>query len=131
MMNSRAKNFWENKRGMTLITTFVFMMTMAMMVSAFLNMSAGETRELKGRIDTGKAFWFAEAGAHKAIWMIITPPAQGGGGKNYQTPAGGVTETLDDGSYNFVVTKKGSNRNITSRGSYQGIDYLVKYIVQV
>lgn len=128
---SGIRTLSRTERGITLITTFVFMMTMAMMVTSFLDMSSGETRELRGRMDVGKTFWFAEAGAQKAVWMILTPANEGGGGKNYETPQGGVTESLDEGSYNYVVTKNGNRRTITSKGTYLGLDYTVKYVVQV
>ena len=115
------------KKGMAFITTFIFMMTMAVMVTSFLTLSSGEMRKLKGRIDIGRAFWFAEAGLRKAEWMIITPVDEGGGGFDYLT--NGTTETLDEGSYTYTVEKPKGNpkhRVMTSVGTYEFQTYTVK-----
>lgn len=117
----------KQKKGVTLITTFIFMMTMSVMIAAFLDLSTGEMRELKGRVDIGRTFWFAEAGLHKAQWMIITPVSEGGGGFNYTS--NGTTETLDEGSYTYTVVKPvatPTKRVITSVGSYEHHTYTVK-----
>lgn len=115
------------KKGIAFITTLIFMMTMAVMVASFLDMSTGETREMKGRIDAGRAFWFGEAGLRKAEWMIITPVDEGGGGFDYLT--NGTTETLDEGSYTYTIEKpsgKPTRRVITSVGKYELQTYTVK-----
>ena len=108
--------------------TFIFMLTMAVMVTAFLDISTNETRELKGRIEIGKTFWFAEAGIQKAVWMIVTPVVQGGGGFGYTT-AGSPPETLDEGSFTYSVTIPNgppNHRVIISVGSYLTHTYTVK-----
>ena len=103
------------------------MMTMSVMVAASLDISTGEMRELKGRIDIGRAFWFAEAGLHKAEWMIITPVSQGGGGSDYLS--NGTTETLDEGSYTYTIVKPAGSpkkRVIASVGTYEHQVYTVE-----
>ena len=117
----------KQEKGVTFITTFIFMMTMSVMVAAFLDISTGEMRELKGRVDIGRTFWFAEAGLHKAEWMIITPVSQGGGGSDYLS--NGTTENLDEGSYTYTVVKPTGSpkkRVITSVGTYEHHTYTVK-----
>ncbi|MBI4549443.1 MAG: hypothetical protein HY714_00755 [Candidatus Omnitrophica bacterium] len=115
-----------NQKGVTLITTFIFLMTLSLMVVGFLVMATGERREVKGRIDMARTFWFAEAGLHKAQWMLLTPPGQGGGGMGYETPTGGVTESLDEGSYTFTVTKTANRRIVVSTGFYLDYKYTVR-----
>lgn len=117
----------KQKKGITLITTFIFMMTMSVMVAAFLDISAGETRELKGRIYIGRTFWFAEAGLHKGQWLLITPGPQACE-ENLAVPCV-VTEVLDEGSYTFTIERPAGNptqRRITSVGSYEKHTYTVK-----
>ena len=118
--------FFMNRKGFTLITTFVFMLTMALMVTSFLDVNAAEVRELKGRLDETKAFCFAEAGLDKGQWMIMIPPSEGGGGKNYVTPPGGLTESFDEGKYTVIIEKKGNNRTITSTGTYGSLSRTVQ-----
>ncbi len=117
------KRLWDENKGIAFISTFVFMLTMALMVSAFLDISSTETRDLKGRMDFENAFWYAETGLHKAIWYLITPPSQGGKGPNYQTSSDGLTESFEDGKYNIVIAKSKSDgtRTITSKGIYQNL----------
>lgn len=119
------------RRGAVLVTTFLFMFTMAFIVTAFLDVSTAELRELKGRIEIGKAFWFAEAGLHKAQWILITPPPEGEG-IDYLTPAGGVTETFDEGSYTYEVIRVTSRRRrIVSTGSYLNHTYKIQQLFNI
>lgn len=122
------KRFCGNRKGIGYLMTFIFMLTMAVMVTAFLDISTNETRELKGRIEIGKTFWFADAGIQKAVWMIITPVTQGGGGFTYTT-GGSPPETLDEGSYTYSVTipnGRPNHRVIISVGSYLTHTYTVQ-----
>lgn len=116
--SSVARILWEGEEGITFIIAFVFMLTMVVMVASFLVMAAGETREIKGRIEVGKAFWFAEAGLHKGIWRLTTLPPQGSG-SCFTTP--GVIETLDEGSYTYRIQRVGNLITITSIGVFSGL----------
>ena len=94
------------------------------MVASFLGMNSGQMQEVKGRMDSDCAFWFAEAGLHKAQWLLMTPPALGGEGLDYYTAE--RTETMDDGQYTIVIKKTGLERLITSTGTYRDLSRTVQ-----
>jgi hypothetical protein len=69
-----------------------------------------------------KLLGLAEAGLHRAMWLLKTPLSAGGKGENWVTS--GVTESLGDGTYTMVVERwdfalasNGSTASATSSSS--------------
>ncbi len=67
-----------------------------------------------------KALCIAEAGLHKAIWNLITPPDEGGMGMDWRTE--GVTEEFAGGSYTIIVQDGPEGVMISSVSNFKGGD---------
>jgi hypothetical protein len=127
-----VKRLLTAEKGVALITTLAFMLVMAVLVATFLDVTTVETRELKGRSDLTNSFWYAEAGLHKSQWLILTPGSRprprcgSGSGFTYRTGPRGCEETFEGGKYKFVVTRNGTLRTITSKGTYRNLSRQVE-----
>lgn len=89
--------------GVILISTFIFLLTLTVMVTVFLYLTSIQTLSTGYGIPESKALWLAEAGLQKAVWSLKTPLSAGGRGENWTTT--GTTESLGSGSYTVVVAR--------------------------
>ncbi len=113
----------NNQRGITLFFVFIFMITTALIVNAFLFLVHTNTKASGVKLRDNQALNYAEAGINKAIWNLKTPISGGGMGSAWRTdtytdPAdtGGVTENIQAGNYTMWVQDSVPNILITSRG---------------
>lgn len=112
----------NTKRGMALILTFIFMVTLIIIVAAYLFMTTYSTRNLNAQINNVRAFYLAEAGLQKAIWNILTPVPQEGWGKF----GAGQSRTEEDslggtGTYSVTASRTGNIYTIDSIGAVGSI----------
>lgn len=89
--------------GIVLISTFIILVTLAVIVVVFLYMTSVQTFSAGYGIPDSKALWLAEAGLQKAIWNLKTPVGSSGQGEDWTTT--GTAENLGSGSYTMVVSR--------------------------
>ncbi len=104
------------KKNGNILVTFIIIATLALVAFSLFFVVSGRLKSSTGESNYIKALYVAEAGVHKAIWNLVTPPAEGGQGTSWR--ATGLTEDFGDGRYTMVVTngREPGNVLITSSG---------------
>ncbi len=114
-MRSRGKTprllkYMRREKGVILVWTFIIMVTLTAIVSAFLYANAIMTKSIGWDVPTSQALWLAEAGLQKAVYYLKTPSLAGPcfsvsnpSGNNWT--AAGCTENLGAGNYTMVVVR--------------------------
>ena len=117
--NAHSVSRVKNKKGVILILTFIVMVTLTVIVAAFLYMTSIQIKSAGYDLLSAKALWLAEAGIQKAVWNLKTPVTSGGQGEDWTTA--GATESLGDGSYTMVVARWDyalASNGATASGTY-------------
>jgi hypothetical protein len=104
--------FLKKQKGVVLLLTLLFLVTLTSVVFSFLSMVSIQTKAGGYGLADQKAFWLAEAGREKALWELKTPPDEGGKGVHWTTV--GAREELGDGSYTIEV--RPCNLALASKG---------------
>lgn len=75
----RATNDEEkmNKKGVALILTFIFMISLVIITGAYVFMVTYGIRNVNAQINNVNAIYLAEAGLNKAIWYLINTAPDG------------------------------------------------------
>lgn len=129
----------KEKKGIVLLMTFVFMITLTIIVSAFLYMTSVQLRTTEYEVSSSKALWLAEAGIQQVLYNLKTysayrnaPTTVNGnlGAGSYSTSVPSVVKAPPITTYTLVSTGtvKTLNRKITQTvvvnetggGSYPG-----------
>ena len=91
------------------------MVTIAVVVVAFLYMMTCQLTNVGAEAQSQEAFWLAEAGIQQAVYLLITQPS------TYRTnPSWTISSTplgIYNGTYAATVTRVGNKITITSTGS--------------
>lgn len=86
----------KEKKGIVLLMTFVFMITLTIIVSAFLYMTSVQLRTTEYDVSSSKALWLAEAGIQQVLYNLKTYSA-------YRNAPTTVDGNLGAGSYSASV----------------------------
>lgn len=129
------------KEGAALILTFIFMITLVVIVAAYLFMATGGIRNVNAQINNATAFYLAEAGLNKAVWYLMNTAPDGTTDGSWRTtaypaspgpePADPRQESLGDGTYTMWVEDLGSDILITARGTVNNIQRIVQQEVNL
>jgi type II secretory pathway pseudopilin PulG len=93
----------DSKRGFILLLVLILMTVLSAVSGALIVSLTADYRTAKVTANDAQAFWLAEAGMRKAIWNLMTTPANGGLGEDWTTA--GTTEALGGGTYKMVVAR--------------------------
>jgi Tfp pilus assembly protein PilX len=129
---------FKDRRGVALIITFLFMLTLTIIVTAFLFMGSEGTKYVAMQINDAKAFYLAEAGLDRAIWYLLNTAPDGSTDGSWRTtayaanpgpnPTDPQQEALGDGSYTIWVEDAGANIQITSTGTVSNIQRTIRQL---
>lgn len=103
----RKKNiFFNNQKGMALITTLIFIFVLVSFSVALLVMTSNESKLSTLHRESTRAFYLAETGVDKALWYLNTPTDQGGKGLSWRTTdeTGPLTDPSGTASEYYEVT---------------------------
>lgn len=103
----RKKNiFFNNQKGMALITTLIFIFVLVSFSVALLVMTSNESKLSTLHRESIRAFYLAETGVDKALWYLNTPTDQGGKGLSWRTTdeTGPLTDPSGTASEYYEVT---------------------------
>lgn len=99
--------FFNNQKGMALITTLIFIFVLVSFSVALLVMTSNESKLSTLHRESIRAFYLAETGVDKALWYLNTPIDQGGNGINWRTdetdPPGPLTDGTEREYYEVTV----------------------------
>lgn len=110
----------RSRSGVVLVYTFIVMLMVSIVASAFLFMAAGRGRAAAGEAARLKAFWLAEAGAQQAKYRMRTDAA-------YRASPSAIPATgLGEGTYAVAAVKAGAVTTFTATGTVGGISRSVR-----
>ncbi|MCX5713143.1 MAG: hypothetical protein NTY47_08850, partial [Candidatus Omnitrophica bacterium] len=96
-----------NKRGAVLIICYMVIIVLTVLGAAFFMSSVSEGRAVNKYYDSTQAFWLAETGVNRAIYLL----------KNNLSLTGGSIPGVGDYNFDSVVDLGGGSHEITVRGS--------------
>lgn len=91
-----------NNKGMALFATLIFVFVLTSIGVALLSMTNNDSKLSTLQRESNRAFYIAETGIEKALWLLNFSPGGGLGGFNWNTGGGSYEEQVEDGR--FVVT---------------------------
>lgn len=100
----------KEKKGIVLLMTFVFMITLTITIAAFLYMTSVQLRTTEYEESSDKALWISEAGIQQVLYNLKTSAA-------YRSAPTTVNGNLGSGSYSVTVSKAASTYTLTSTGA--------------
>ena len=128
-----------NNKGVALILTFIFMVSLVIVVAAYLFLVTYDTRNVSAQINNEKALFLADAGLNKAVWYLTnTAPDSSTDGSwrttGYPADPGADSadpqqESLGDGTYTMWVETSGSDILVTARGTVNSIERIIQETV--
>jgi len=128
-----------NNRGVALILTFIFMISLTIITVSYLFMVSVGTKNVASQVSNVKGGYLAESGLNKAVWFLNnTAPddTTDGSWRTTAYPAAHGTnptdpqqESLGNGTYTMWVETSGSDIQVTARGTYSGIERIIRETV--
>jgi Tfp pilus assembly protein PilX len=128
----------RNSRGVALILTLLFMLTLTVIVAAFLFMGSEGVKHARVQIEDAKTFYLAEAGLDRAIWYLRNTAPDGSTDGSWRTAAYPATpgpnptdprqEALGEGSYTMWVEDSGPDIQITATGSVNNMQRTIRQL---
>jgi Tfp pilus assembly protein PilX len=128
-----------NKRGVALILTFIFMVSLVIIVAAYLFLVTSDTRHVTGQINSEKALFLADAGLNKAVWYLTNTAPDSSTDASWRTtaypadpgadPTDPQQESLGDGTYTMWVETSGSDIMVTARGTANNIERVIREMI--
>ena len=115
------------KKGFMIPFFLILVVALAAIVGSVTYLTTVGIKNVGGKTEHQKTFYIAEAGLNKAIWYLITPPAEGGKGLDWRTP--GLTEEFGGGSYIISVEDDPDGLKITSRSSFKQRERTLQILV--
>ena len=89
IVNNRKKGkkifFFNNQKGMALITVSIFVFVLVSFGVALLIMTSSDSKLSTLHRESTRAFYWAETGVDKALWYLNNPTDQGGNGIDWRT----------------------------------------------
>ncbi len=128
-----------NNKGIALILTFIFMVSLTVMTAAYLYLVTSDARNVKAQVNNEKAICLADAGINKAVWYLTHTAPDGSIDGSWRTtaypadPGSGPTdprqESLGEGVYTMWVETSGGNILVTARGTVNGVERTVQEMI--
>ena len=81
----KKKFFFNNQKGMALLTTLIFVFILVTFAVALLTMTSNDSKLSTLHRESTRAFYLAETGVDKALWYLNNPTDQGGEGLSWRT----------------------------------------------
>jgi hypothetical protein len=101
----------HGKKGFVLALSAVLLLSISIIVAAFIFLVTIRTRAAASGLDSAKAFWLAEAGVQQVIYKVMSDSA-------YRNAPTTVTGSLGSGTYSVSVVKlAGTAYTMTSTGT--------------
>ena len=125
-----------NKKGIALILTFIFMVSLTVVVVAYLFMVIYGTRNFGAQANNVRAGYLAEAGLNHAVWYLTNTAPDSSTDGSWRTtaypadpgasPTDPQQESLGEGTYTMWVETSGSDIQVTARGTVAGIERIIR-----
>ena len=126
----------DNEKGVALILTFIFMVSLTIITAAYLFLVTYDTRNVNAQLNNEKAIYLADAGLNKAVWYLTNTAPNGFTDGSWRTtgypadpgadPADPQQESLGDGTYTMWVETSGSDILVTARGTVNNIERIIR-----
>lgn len=126
-------------KGVALILTFIFMVSLTVITAAYLFLVTYGTRNVGAQANNGKALLLAEAGLNKAVWYLTNTAPDSSTDGSWRTtaypadpgpdPTDPQQESLGEGTYTMWVETSGSDILVTARGTVNGIERTIQETV--
>ncbi|MBN1870631.1 MAG: pilus assembly PilX N-terminal domain-containing protein [Candidatus Omnitrophica bacterium] len=121
----------KREKGIALILTLIFMVSLVIIVAAYLFMVTYDTRNAGAQFNNDKALYLADAGLNKAVWYLTNTAPDGSTDGSWRTtaypanpganPTDPQQESLGDGTYTIWVETSGSDIIVTAQGTVGNI----------
>lgn len=119
-----------NKRGIALILSYMVIGVLTIFGVGLISRSVSERNITQRYVDSNKAFWLAEAGIQKALWVISNNPDQISN-NDWLISQANTNNNLGNGSFQVqITTTDGSIKNITSKGTVSSVDRQIRIQAQ-
>ena len=128
-----------NKKGVVLILSFIFMISLIVVIAAYIFMVTYSTRNANAQINNEKAVYLADAGLNKAVWYLTNTAPDSSTDGTWRTtaypadpgpnPTDPQQESLGDGTYTMWVETSGSKILVTARGTVNNIERIIQEII--
>lgn len=109
-------NLLTNQKGMALLTTLIFVFILVTFAVALLTMTSNDTKLSALQRDSTKAFYIAEAGIEKALYILKNDYESDQDWTGITVPPSGPGD-FDEGTYTIYLSNLSSNNvTIKSKG---------------
>ena len=135
------KKSMQNNKGVALIVTFMLMVSLIIIVAAYLFLVTVGIRTANAQVQSVQSLYLSEAGLNKAIWYLLNTAPDGSTDGSWRTASyptdagsGGTDskqESLGSGTYTLWVETLGSNVLVTSKGESNGLERIVQQEVTI
>jgi hypothetical protein len=125
-----------NNKGVALILTFIFMVSLTVITAAYLFLVTSDARNVNAQVNNEKAIYLADAGLNKAVWYLTHTAPDGSTNGSWRTtaypaspgpnPTDPKQESSGEGTYTIWVTTSGSNILVTAWGMVNNIDRTIQ-----
>ncbi len=114
-----------------LLITFILLIALAAAVIAFISFVTVQITETGSKITTENAFYYADAGLNKAVWLLANLPASGGVGSTYRVQ--GSMESIGKGDYRYSIINTTDSYEVlvVSTGEISGIKKTIQQMVNI
>ncbi|MBN1185012.1 MAG: pilus assembly PilX N-terminal domain-containing protein [Bacteroidales bacterium] len=82
----------KKEKGMALVATIIFVAVLTSFALAILSMTGDDSKLSTLHRESTRAFYLAEAGIEKSLWLLNTPVSQGGKGIKWRTDESGTSD---------------------------------------
>ncbi len=115
----------SNERGAALMFTFAVLLSMTLLVGAFVFMVSTRILGSGGSWTAAQAVWIAEGGLQQVYYQLYTDSSF------RNSPTSPVTGALGTGSYSVTVSKSGQTYTLGSTGTVSGFSRKINRTVTV
>jgi len=131
----------KNQKGVALILTFIFMVSLTVVIGGYLFMVTVETRSAATQSNNIQALYLAESALNHAVYYLTNTAPDSSTNGSWRTtaypaaPGPGDTdpqqENLGNGTYTMWVETSGSDILVTGRGTVGGIERIIQEIITI
>jgi len=124
-------NVFKNQKGVALILTFIFMVSLTIVIGSYLFLVTYETRSSAVQSNNIQALYFAESALNHAVYYLTNTAPDSSSDGSWRTtaypavpgadPTDPQQESLGNGTYTMWVETSGSDILVTGRGTVGGI----------
>ncbi len=121
--------FKDNNRGIVLISAYMVIFVLLSLLGVYATRSINENSLAERQEKNAEAFYIAEAGIQKALWIISNNPSQINN-DSWLMAQTNVNNNLGNGSFQVQITGSASIKNITGNGTVSSINRQILVQVQ-